>query len=129
MPDWRERQSALGNAVVPQIPMMIGGFIQKYESGAMFSTRGGIKELKEDGMSKKSFEQDTPGIETGEKISRIETMYGSLDVEATKKAYQELNSALEGMANTVVSTLDEIVPHLPSMQALLSQRGRAERRC
>jgi hypothetical protein len=123
MPEWRERQSALGNAVVPQIPMMIGGFIQQWESGDMFSTRGGIKELKEDGMSKKSPEQNTPGIETGEEISRVETKYESLDVEGTKRAYQELNSALEGMANKVVSTLDEIVPHLARMQALLSQRG------
>ena len=119
----RKRLKALGNSAMPLIPMMIGDFVRKVEAQGVFPANGSIRELKEDEMSKKSSEQDPPGIETREKISRVENKYESLDVEGTKKAYQELNSVLEGLANTVVKTLDEIVPHLAGMQALLSQRG------
>jgi hypothetical protein len=119
----RKRLKALGNSAMPLIPMMIGDFVRQVEAQGVFSAKDSIKQLKEDGMIERPPEQDPPGIQTGEKISRVESRYASLDVEGTKKAYQELNLTLEGMANAVVKTIDEIVPHLAKMQALLSQRG------
>jgi len=64
-----------------------------------------------------------PGAQTGENISRVRVRYESLGVEDTKKAYRNLNAALEGLASTVVHTIGKIVPYLAMMQALLSQRG------
>jgi len=50
--------------------------------------------------------------------------YESLDRDATKKTFDELAGVLDDLANRVIHTVNEITPHLASMQALLSQRGR-----
>lgn len=67
--------------------------------------------------------QDWHGPQTREISSPVETRYESLNVEATRKAYSELNAALEGLAGTIVHTMKQIVPYLAEMQSLLSQRG------
>jgi hypothetical protein len=64
-----------------------------------------------------------PGLQTREIFSRVEAPYESLNVPGTKKAYRELNVTLEGLASKVVRTMEQIVPYLARMQALLSQRG------
>jgi len=53
----------------------------------------------------------------------VEALYESLNVHGTKKAYRELNTALDGLASKVVRTMEQIVPYLARMQSLLSQRG------
>ena len=62
-------------------------------------------------------------VETRADSARVHTAYQSLDAEATKKAYAELSSVLDGFARTVIHTLDQMVPYLAAMQSLLSQRG------
>jgi hypothetical protein len=123
IPNWRDRLRALGNAVVPQIPMLFGCFIQQCESQIAFPVHAGIQESKEDILSRNSPAEDMPGHQTRENISRVETVYESLDVEETKKAFQELKAALDGLASTVAQTMEQIVPYLARMQSLLSQRG------
>jgi hypothetical protein len=43
-------------------------------------------------------------------------------VEATKKAYKELNAILGELATAIVHTIDQVIPYLARMQSLLSQR-------
>jgi hypothetical protein len=59
--------------------------------------------------------------------ARVESGYENLDPNATKAAYEGLNSALESLAEQVIHTIDQIIPHLAGMQALLSQRGKARK--
>lgn len=54
--------------------------------------------------------------------------YETLGSDATKTAYEELNSVLDGLAEQVVYTIDQIIPHLAEMQSLLSQRGKARKK-
>jgi hypothetical protein len=61
--------------------------------------------------------------ETRDKLSPVAGTFESLDVEQTNKAYSKLNSTLEGLADTVACTLEQMAPYLAKMQALLSQRG------
>jgi len=44
IPDWADRLRALGNAAVPQIPMLIGCFIRRYESQPAVPADGGVQE-------------------------------------------------------------------------------------
>ncbi len=46
MPDWAQRLRALGNAVVPQIPMLIGCFIQQSEACRTSPAHGGAQTTK-----------------------------------------------------------------------------------
>ena len=46
-PDWEDRLRALGNAAVPLIPMLIGCFIQSYESQPAVPADGGFQEPRE----------------------------------------------------------------------------------
>jgi hypothetical protein len=63
-------------------------------------------------------------VETRADSARVENGgYKSLDAEGTKKAYDELSRVLDGLANTIICSLDQMVPYLSSMQSLLSQRG------
>lgn len=78
-------------------------------------------------MSENLCVQDMPGLQTGEIFSPVEGGYESLGVEGTKKAYHDLNAALDGLTNTLVQTMEQIVPYLFTMQSLLSQRGAARR--
>jgi hypothetical protein len=78
-------------------------------------------------MRAHSSTNDTTKPQTGAETARVEGNYESLDVQGTKQAFDELNGVLNKLANTVVLTLDQIVPDLAKMQALLSQRG-AERK-
>jgi hypothetical protein len=66
---------------------------------------------------------DMPGPLTHAESARVQGDYESLDVNSTKKAYEELNGILDKLATTVVQTLDQMVPYLAKMQSLLSQRG------
>jgi hypothetical protein len=68
-----------------------------------------------------------PGLQTGEIFSPVEARYESLSVDGTKRAYQQLNAVLDGLASQVVQTMERIVPYLAKMQSLLCQRG-AERK-
>jgi hypothetical protein len=65
----------------------------------------------------------TDASKTRADSARVPNQFESLDVEATKKVYIELNGVLEGLANTAIHTLDQMVPQLDKMQSLLSQRG------
>ena len=123
IPDWAERLKALGNAVVPQFPMLFGCFIQQFESQFALQSHTGSHGSKEDRMSENLSAQDTPRPENGENISPVGVGYESLDVEETKKAYEELDAALGELTSTVVQTIEQIVPYLDRMQSLLSQRG------
>lgn len=72
-------------------------------------------------------ENDVTGRQTHAESARVGGGYESLDVNGTKKAYEELNGLLDKLASTIVQTLDEMVPYWAKMQSLLSQRG-ADRR-
>ncbi|MBZ5671365.1 MAG: hypothetical protein LAO04_16745 [Acidobacteriia bacterium] len=68
-------------------------------------------------------ENDMTGPQTHAESARVEGGYESLDVNSTKKAFEDLNGVLDRLATTVVQTLDQMVPYLAKMQSLLSQRG------
>lgn len=68
----------------------------------------------------------SPAHETRAESARVE--YETLGSNATKAAFDELDSVLHGLADQVVFTIDQIIPHLAEMQSLLSQRGRARRK-
>jgi len=127
MPDWPDRVKALGNAVVVQVPMLIGACIQEYESRLPTAALARAGERKEDGLSRNLAARIVPVRETREDSSEVEVRFESLGVEGTRKTYRELNAALEGLASRVVQTMRQIVPYLAGMQSLLSQRG-ADRR-
>jgi hypothetical protein len=123
IPDLKDRFRALGNAVVPQIPMSIGAYVQCYESHAALPAQAGTREFKEDNLSESFPAQDMSGPQTRAESARVGVGYESLDVEGTKKAFEELNGVLDKLATTVVQTLEQVVPCLAKMQSLLSQRG------
>ncbi len=85
IPDWAERLKALGNAVVPQIPMLFGCFIQQFESQFALPAHSGSQSSKEDKMSKNPSTQNIPGSETGENSLPVKVGTTSA-VEGTKKA-------------------------------------------
>lgn len=66
--------------------------------------------------------------ETRAESARVGGEYKSLDSIATKAAFEELNSILDGLAKQVIYTIDQIIPHLADMQSLLSQRGKARKK-
>lgn len=74
-------------------------------------------------MAETFSENDKTGPQTHAESARVGGGYESLDVNGTKKAYEELNGVLDTLATTVVQTLDQMVPDLAKMQSLLSQRG------
>jgi DNA-cytosine methyltransferase len=123
IPNWEDRLRALGNAGVPQMPMRIGAYVQQYESRLSLAAHAGIREFKEDNLSENLCAQDIPSPQLATALSPVEARYESLGVEGTKKAYQELNAALDGLTSTVVSTMKQIARYLARMQSLLSQRG------
>jgi len=49
--------------------------------------------------------------------------YDTLVPTELKAAFDEINSAIEALTATVVTTLEQIAPYLSKMQRLLSQRG------
>jgi hypothetical protein len=77
-------------------------------------------------MSKTTKSTEAPN-ETRADSARVESEYEHLDCVATKAAYGELNSVLDGIAEQVLHTIDQITPHLAKMQSLLSQRGKARK--
>jgi len=64
--------------------------------------------------------------ETRAESARVE--YETLDPNATKAAYEALNSVLDSLSKQVIHTIDQIIPHLAEMQSLLSQRGKARKK-
>lgn len=60
--------------------------------------------------------------------ARVESGYENLGPNATKAAFEELNSVLDSLAEQVIQTIDQIIPHLAEMQSLLSQRGKARKK-
>lgn len=74
-------------------------------------------------VSEKVSANDMPGPQTHAESARVQGGYESLDVNGTKKAYEELDGVLDKLATTAVQTLDQMVPYLAEMQSLLSQRG------
>lgn len=128
-PRYRARRlRALGNSAMPPIPMVIGEFVRQCEAQGSFGINDFIEGHEEDNMSEKTSAQCIPGLQSGENISPVEALFESLDVEKTREAYKELNAALERLADTVVCTIDQIVPQLTSMQSLLSQRGASRKK-
>jgi len=59
--------------------------------------------------------------------ARVETGYETLDSNATKTAFEELDKVLHGLAEQVIHTIHQITPHLAEMQSLLSQRGKTRK--
>ncbi len=66
--------------------------------------------------------------ETRADSARVELGYESLDAREMRKAFDEVNAALETLADTAIQALDSMVPYLAKMQSLLSQRGAARKR-
>ncbi len=123
IPDWSERVRALGNSVVVQVPMLIGACIQRYESRIAGATHAWAAGTTGDDRGGNLSVEGIPGPQNSRHLSPVGRRYDTLGVEGTRKVYTELNAALEGLAGTVVRTMEEIVPYLARMQALLSQRG------
>jgi hypothetical protein len=69
---------------------------------------------------------DTPS-NTHADSARVEDGYETLDSNATKTAFEELDKVLHNLAEQVIHTIDQITPHLAEMQSLLSQRGKARK--
>ena len=67
--------------------------------------------------------QQIPRPQTRAESAPVQGGYESLDVDGTKKTFEELNAVLDGLANVAVQTVDQVIPYLAKMQALLSQRG------
>jgi len=72
-------------------------------------------------------EADAPS-NTRAESARVGAEFETLDSNATKAAFEELNSVLNGLAKQVIHTIDQITPHLAEMQSLLSQRGKARKK-
>jgi hypothetical protein len=70
---------------------------------------------------------DAPS-ETRADSARVATGYEKLDPDATKTAFEELDAVLHDLAEQVIHTLDQMIPQLADMQALLSQRGKARKK-
>jgi hypothetical protein len=60
--------------------------------------------------------------------ARVESGYETLDSNATKAAFEKLNLVLDSLAEQVIHTIDQIIPHLAEMQSLLSQRGKTRKK-
>jgi site-specific DNA-cytosine methylase len=84
IPNWKKRLEALGNAVVPQIPMLFGCFIQQFESQFAPPAQTGNQSSKENKMSKNPSTQITSGSGTGENSLPVEVGTSSA-VKGTKK--------------------------------------------
>lgn len=71
---------------------------------------------------------DSTAPQTRADSARVPCGYGKLDLEETKVAFEELNMILHRLAEQVIHTLDQMIPHLAGMQALLSQRGKSRKK-
>jgi hypothetical protein len=69
----------------------------------------------------------TPPL-THAESARVATEFDELDLDNTKTAFEELDGILVGLSEQVVHTLDQMIPRLDKMQALLSQRGAARKK-
>jgi hypothetical protein len=105
------------------MPMIIGTCVQRYESRLVVAAHAWAVETIGDDRGGNLPARGTPEPQNSRHLSPVERRYETLGVEGTKKAYRELNAALEGLACTVVQTLEQIAPYLARMQSLLSQRG------
>jgi DNA (cytosine-5)-methyltransferase 1 len=122
-PHWRQRLGALGNAVVVQVPMVIGACIQRWESRSETASHAWNAGSGRDGWGGNVRALCVARPENSRQMSPVECRFETLGVERTKRVYAELNSKLEGLAGAVVRTMAELVPYLERMQRLLSQRG------
>jgi DNA (cytosine-5)-methyltransferase 1 len=123
IPDWRERMGALGNAVVVQVPMIIGACVQRCESRLAVTHHAWAIGTNEDGQGGNLLTQRVTGPQNSRHLSPVGCVFETLGVEGTRRVYTELNAGLEVLASTVVRAMEELVPSLARMQALLSQRG------
>ena len=57
----------------------------------------------------------------------VQLTYEKLEPDATKTAFEELDKVLHSLAKQIIFNIDQIIPHLAAMQALLSQRGKARK--
>jgi hypothetical protein len=94
------------------------------------SEKNGIKlaGVTRDGIPGCTKIADSVALGTRADSARVEPGYETLDADATKTAFQELDAILDGLAEQVVHTLDQVIPRLAEMQALLSQRGKARKK-
>lgn len=119
----KEEVSRMGNPaqmqaqVTPPAVLHLGAMKARHRTG-----RDGDLPLRPASPAE-TYGVNMPGLQTGEIFSPVEARYESLSVDGTKKAYQELNAVLDGLASQVVQTMERIVPYLAKMQSLLSQRG------
>jgi hypothetical protein len=66
--------------------------------------------------------------ETCAESALVGAAYETLNSNATKTAFEELDRALDSLAERVIHTIDQIIPQLAEMQSLLSQRGKARKK-
>jgi hypothetical protein len=71
---------------------------------------------------------DNTPLPTRAESARVGAEYDKLDSNGTKTAFEKLDGILQGLAGQVVHTLDQVIPHLDTMHAFLSQRGRARKK-
>ncbi len=69
LPECADRLKGLGTAVVPEIPMLIGAYVQCHESHIALEAHAGVRE---DSMSKDFSAQDVPSPQTGKDSPRVE---------------------------------------------------------
>jgi phage-related protein len=72
--------------------------------------------------------REEAALQTRAESARVESGYETLDLNATKTAFEELDKVLDGLVGQVINTIDQIIPHLAEMQSLLSQRGKARKK-
>lgn len=123
IPGWTRKMRALGNAVVVQVPMIVGACVQQYERCHTPGTFAGTSGPVGGGQENLVPVQVVTTHQSARHLSPPDAKFENLGIERTRKIYTELNSALEGLAGRVVHTLEEIAPYLARMQSLLSQRG------
>ncbi len=126
MPDWSEQVRALGNSVVsPGADAYRRMLIQRYEFRiADRNARLGCRDTTGDDRGGNLSVEDIPGPQDSRAFVASWAEVRSPSASRGRgRSTRELNAALEGLAGTVVRTMEQIVPYLARMQALLSQRG------
>jgi hypothetical protein len=98
-------------------------------AGVVVHTMSGTnRRLHDRGHHMKNINSTDAPSGTRAESARVRAGFETLDSDATKAAYEGLNSVLDGLAQQFAHTIDQIIPHLAEMQSLLSQRGKARKK-